>query len=42
MLFRSVSIGAWTRAAAQLLGVRVDEVPGIPLSRYAEDFDPAS
>jgi transcriptional regulator of aroF, aroG, tyrA and aromatic amino acid transport len=22
-----------------LLGVRVDEVPGIPLSRYAEDFD---
>ncbi len=33
------SIVAANRAAAQLLGVRVDEVPGIPLSRYAEDFD---
>jgi transcriptional regulator of aroF, aroG, tyrA and aromatic amino acid transport len=32
-------IVAANRAAAQLLGVRVDEVPGIPLSRYAEDFD---
>jgi transcriptional regulator of aroF, aroG, tyrA and aromatic amino acid transport len=35
----SGSIVAANRAAAQLLGVRVDEVPGIPLSRYAEDFD---
>jgi transcriptional regulator of aroF, aroG, tyrA and aromatic amino acid transport len=33
------SIVAANRAAAQLLGVRVDEVPGMPLSRYAEDFD---
>lgn len=33
------SIVAANRAAAQLLGVRVDEVPGIPLARYAEDFD---
>jgi transcriptional regulator of aroF, aroG, tyrA and aromatic amino acid transport len=33
------SIVAANRAAAQLLGVRVDEVPGIALSRYAEDFD---
>ncbi|MEE3937759.1 sigma-54-dependent transcriptional regulator [Pseudomonas viridiflava] len=33
------AIVAANRAAAQLLGVRVDEVPGIPLSRYAEDFD---
>jgi transcriptional regulator of aroF, aroG, tyrA and aromatic amino acid transport len=33
------SIVAANRAAAQLLGVRVDEVPGLPLSRYAEDFD---
>ncbi|MDP3813713.1 ACT domain-containing protein, partial [Pseudomonas sp.] len=33
------SIVAANRSAAQLLGVRVDEVPGIPLSRYAEDFD---
>ena len=27
------------RSAAQLLGVRVDEVPGMALSRYIEDFD---
>ncbi len=33
------SIVAANRAAAQLLGVRVDEVPGIALSRYAPDFD---
>jgi transcriptional regulator of aroF, aroG, tyrA and aromatic amino acid transport len=33
------SIVAANRAAAQLLGVRVDEVPGMPLSRYVEDFD---
>ncbi|MCD5992684.1 sigma-54-dependent transcriptional regulator [Pseudomonas sp. CDFA 602] len=33
------AIVAANRAAAQLLGVRVDEVPGIALSRYAEDFD---
>ncbi|KPB22227.1 Phenylalanine hydroxylase transcriptional activator PhhR [Pseudomonas savastanoi pv. nerii] len=33
------AIVAANRAAAQLLGVRVDEVPGMPLSRYAEDFD---
>ena len=33
------AIVAANRAAAQLLGVRVDEVPGISLSRYAEDFD---
>lgn len=33
------SIVAANRAAAQLLGVRVDEVPGIALSRYTEDFD---
>lgn len=33
------SIVAANRAAAQLLGVRVDEVPGIALSRYAEDTD---
>ncbi len=33
------SIVAANRAAAQLLGVRVDEVPGIALSRYAVDFD---
>ncbi|MDH0300365.1 MULTISPECIES: sigma-54-dependent transcriptional regulator [unclassified Pseudomonas] len=33
------SIVAANRGAAQLLGVRVDEVPGIPLSRYVEDFD---
>lgn len=32
-------IVAANRAAAQLLGVRVDEVPGIPLSRYVEDLD---
>ncbi len=32
------SIVAANRAAAQLLGVRVDEVPGIALSRYAEDL----
>ncbi|VXC73060.1 Transcriptional regulatory protein TyrR [Pseudomonas sp. 8Z] len=32
-------IVAANRSAAQLLGVRVDEVPGIALSRYAEDFD---
>ncbi|TBV08348.1 sigma-54-dependent transcriptional regulator [Phytopseudomonas dryadis] len=32
-------IVAANRAAAQLLGVRVDEVPGIALSRYTEDFD---
>ncbi|KJK02213.1 ATPase AAA [Pseudomonas sp. 21] len=32
-------IVAGNRAAAQLLGVRVDEVPGIPLSRYVEDLD---
>ncbi|CAD5377811.1 Transcriptional regulatory protein TyrR [Pseudomonas sp. OF001] len=32
-------IVAANRAAAQLLGVRVDEVPGIALARYAEDFD---
>ncbi|GLU41909.1 MULTISPECIES: sigma-54-dependent phenylalanine hydroxylase transcriptional regulator PhhR [Pseudomonas] len=32
-------IVAGNRAAAQLLGVRVDEVPGIPLARYAEDLD---
>ena len=33
------SIVAANRSAAQLLGVRVDEVPGMALSRYAEDFD---
>ncbi|AIR90008.1 sigma-54-dependent phenylalanine hydroxylase transcriptional regulator PhhR [Pseudomonas cremoricolorata] len=33
------SIVAANRSAAQLLGVRVDEVPGLPLSRYVEDFD---
>jgi transcriptional regulator of aroF, aroG, tyrA and aromatic amino acid transport len=33
------SIVAANRSAAQLLGVRVDEVPGIALSRYTEDFD---
>jgi len=33
------AIVAANRAAAQLLGVRVDEVPGMSLSRYAEDFD---
>lgn len=33
------SIVAANRAAAQLLGVRVDEVPGISLSRYVEGFD---
>src|SRR5690606_12151048 len=33
------SIVAANRSAAQLLGVRVDEVPGMSLSRYAEDFD---
>lgn len=33
------AIVAANRAAAQLLGVRVDEVPGIALSRYAEGFD---
>ncbi|MFK3771247.1 MULTISPECIES: sigma-54-dependent transcriptional regulator [Pseudomonas] len=33
------SIVAGNRGAAQLLGVRVDEVPGLPLSRYVEDFD---
>lgn len=33
------SIVAANRAAAQLLGVRVDEVPGIALARYTEDFD---
>ena len=36
----SGAIVAANRAAAQLLGVRVDEVPGMSLSRYAEDFDP--
>jgi transcriptional regulator of aroF, aroG, tyrA and aromatic amino acid transport len=35
----SGAIVAANRAAAQLLGVRVDEVPGMSLSRYAEDFD---
>jgi len=33
------AIVAANRTAAQLLGVRVDEVPGMSLSRYAEDFD---
>src|SRR5690606_5976659 len=33
------AIVAANRSAAQLLGVRVDEVPGMSLSRYAEDFD---
>ena len=33
------AIVAANRAAAQLLGVRVDEVPGMSLSRYAEDFN---
>ena len=33
------SIVAANRAAAQLFGVRVDEVPGIALARYVEDFD---
>ena len=33
------SIVAANRSAAQLLGVRVDEVPGMALSRYIEDFD---
>ncbi|CDF85280.1 sigma-54-dependent phenylalanine hydroxylase transcriptional regulator PhhR [Pseudomonas sp. QL9] len=32
-------IVAGNRAAAQLLGVRVDEVPGIPLARYVEELD---
>ncbi|MEG6770627.1 PAS domain-containing protein, partial [Pseudomonas aeruginosa] len=32
-------IVAANRAAAQMLGVRVDEVTGIPLSRYVEDLD---
>ncbi len=32
-------IVAANRTAAQLLGVRVDEVPGMPLARYVEDFD---
>ncbi|CAM5500912.1 Anaerobic nitric oxide reductase transcription regulator NorR [Stutzerimonas stutzeri] len=35
----SGAIVAANRCAAQLLGVRVDEVPGLSLSRYAEDFD---
>jgi transcriptional regulator of aroF, aroG, tyrA and aromatic amino acid transport len=33
------SIVAANRAAAQLLGVRVDEVPGIALARYVDDLD---
>src|SRR5690606_17118755 len=33
------AIVAANRAAAHLLGVRVDEVPGIALARYVEDFD---
>ncbi|HCP30284.1 MAG TPA: AAA family ATPase [Pseudomonas sp.] len=33
------SIVAANRSAAQLLGVRVDEVPGLPLARYVDDFD---
>ncbi len=33
------AIVAANRSAALLLGVRVDEVPGMSLSRYAEDFD---
>ena len=33
------AIVAANRAAAQLLRVRVDEVPGMALSRYVEDFD---
>ncbi|KAF1070265.1 MAG: Transcriptional regulatory protein TyrR [Pseudomonas citronellolis] len=32
-------IVAANRAAAQLLGARVDEVPGIALARHVEDFD---
>ncbi|TDV63313.1 sigma-54-dependent transcriptional regulator [Pseudomonas sp. LP_7_YM] len=35
----SGAIVAANRAAAQLLGVRVDEVPGMPLARYVDDFD---
>lgn len=35
----SGAIVAANRTAAQVLGVRVDEVPGLPLARYAEDFD---
>ncbi|MDO9323162.1 MAG: ACT domain-containing protein, partial [Pseudomonas sp.] len=33
------AIVAANRAAAQLLGVRVDEVPGLALAQYVEDFD---
>ncbi|SQF99719.1 transcriptional regulator TyrR [Paucimonas lemoignei] len=33
------AIVAANRAAAQLLGVRVDEVPGLPLMRYAQELD---
>lgn len=33
------SIVAANRSAAQLLGVRVDEVPGMALARYIDDFD---
>ena len=33
------AIVAANRAAAQLLGVRVDEVPGLALAHYVEDFD---
>ncbi|WP_462402872.1 sigma-54-dependent transcriptional regulator [Pseudomonas sp. Marseille-QA0332] len=35
----SGGVVAGNRAAAQLLGVRVDEVPGLSLARHIEDFD---